>query len=211
MKTKVLIVIGIIVIIIVCALAYMGRKTDVKTDKSLAGLPEELQEVMYLGSLAPNSHNIQSWKIRLYTKEQKLRICIDPDRKLSVVDPNNRETYISLGCYAQTLMYAFRAYGYSCDYSFDRERKEVTLCYQKTGNSIDEALIENIKKRHTDKAPFEKSNEIFGEEIKKYMDEAGNIYYYENDGAKRDMIKDATLSAYIKQAGDEYAAAELSK
>ena len=48
------------------SLIIIGRKSNVNTNKKINGLNEELSEIMYLGSLAPSSHNIQCWLIELY-------------------------------------------------------------------------------------------------------------------------------------------------
>ena len=83
----------VVVVIILIVLFLLGKRVDVRTNKHVAELDEELQEILYLGSLAPNSHNIQSWKIEIYPGENYLTICLDESRRLKVVNPKDRELY----------------------------------------------------------------------------------------------------------------------
>lgn len=191
------------------ALMFFGRKVDVATDRKVDGLSEELQDIFYLAALAPSSHNIQSWSVDVFQDENRIAIQIDPSRHLSVVDPANREMYISLGCYTETLIQAFKAYSYDTDVTYDTVDKTMFIYYEKTSDLIDDDLIEKITTRHTDKSPFEKD---------KYIDDAyldvaiGNksISFYGIDSDEFEVIKVFTQEAYNKQAYDASAAKELS-
>ena len=129
MKIKIISTIISIVVILIAVLLYMGRKVDVKTKKTVTNLSDELQEIFYLGSLAPNSHNIQSWEVVVFPEEEYVVISADPNNTLKVIDPKSRENFISLGCYAKTLMKSFEAHGYNTDYSFDEMNKEINIKY----------------------------------------------------------------------------------
>lgn len=93
----------------------IGKKATIQTDIHLKGVPSDIEEALYYGSFAANSHNTQSWKVALKPKQGQLTISLDKKRSLDVVDPKNRELYISLGCYSQSLKMAFEAYGYKVD------------------------------------------------------------------------------------------------
>ena len=50
--------------------------------------------------LAPSAHNRQPWALRLVGEDAALLFC-DPDRRLPVTDPFDRQILISLGCFAE--------------------------------------------------------------------------------------------------------------
>lgn len=200
----------VVVVIILIVLFLLGKRVDVRTNKHVAELDEELQEILYLGSLAPNSHNIQSWKIEIYPGENYLTICLDESRRLKVVDPKDRELYISLGCYVETLIKGFSAYGYETKYEICQDENYVRLEYSKTSGVIDKELISIITKRHTDKRAFDRSVGISEKEYS-YIDENNRgIYFFSVGDNKFDLIKSETLEAYTEQAYNKEVAAELS-
>ncbi len=209
MKIKIMILVVTIVFALIAVLLICGRKIDVHTEKSVGGLSEELQDILYLGSLAPNSHNIQSWIIEVYPKEETIKIKIDPDRTLNIIDPVLRENYISLGCYTMTLMNSFKAYGYGTTQSYNEESKEISLKFHKTTGETDQDLIDLILKRHTDKRAFNPA-ELTPETFNNAYPVSDSIHYYSSDSPEFAAIKNATLNAYIAQAGDPRAAKELS-
>ena len=108
-----LIAIAIIILGGAITLYLIGKPAKVNTDKKLNGVSDELCSVLYYASLAANSHNIQSWTVKLDVREQRIMISIDAERTLEIVDPEYREIYISLGCYIEALAFAFDAYGYN--------------------------------------------------------------------------------------------------
>ena len=60
---------------------------------------------------APSGHNTQPW---LFTVgSDHITISPDPGRRLPVVDPDDRELFISLGCAAENLRIAANHYGYA--------------------------------------------------------------------------------------------------
>ena len=59
---------------------------------------------------APSGHNTQPWIFRI--SEMEIDICPDYNRALPVVDPDNRELFVSLGCAAENLCIAASHKGY---------------------------------------------------------------------------------------------------
>ena len=210
MKFKLLIIVVAVVLILVSALLFQGRRINVHTDRSVEGLSEELQDILYLGSLAPNSHNIQSWIIEIYLEQEVIRIKTDPDRTLNIIDPAHRENYISLGCYVMTLMKSFEAYGYETGWTYDEVCKEISLDYHKTDETHDTDLFDLILKRHTDKRAFT-DTELSLEAFNSVCSASDSLNYYSSASSEFELIKESTLNAYIDQAGNPDAAAELSE
>lgn len=71
----------------------------------------QMQELVRYATLAANGHNTQPWKFAI--KEYSIEIHPDYDRCLSIVDPDNREFWISLGCALENLLITARGIGYA--------------------------------------------------------------------------------------------------
>ena len=74
------------------------------------------RELVRYATLAANGHNTQPWKFAL--RENAIEIHPDPARRLSVVDPADREQWISLGCALENLTVAARAAGYAPEVTY---------------------------------------------------------------------------------------------
>jgi len=79
-------------------------------DKSASGSAQMLELVRY-ATLAASSHNSQPWKFAV--GGDSIEIHPDRARALSVVDPTDRELWISLGAALENLAIAARAAGYT--------------------------------------------------------------------------------------------------
>jgi hypothetical protein len=71
----------------------------------------QMQELVRYATLAANGHNTQAWKFAI--KENSIEIHPDYTRRLPVVDPDDRELWISLGCALENLLVAARSAGYA--------------------------------------------------------------------------------------------------
>lgn len=215
MTKRILLTIIILIIITVmlfaaCLILWFGRKVTVTIDKDVEGLSAELQEIFCLASLAPNSHNIQSRMVTVYPKDGLIEIRTDENRRLPVVDPKDRELFISLGCYAETLLQALNAYGYDTECSYDTDGHKCVITYKKNDSQTDTERISLIKKRHTDKRPYISGRSINGDALKNSTDENSNIRFYDMTDDGFEKIGSATMEAYEKQAYDKNASEELS-
>lgn len=76
----------------------------------------QMRELVRYAVLAANGHNTQPWKFTL--KEDVIEIHPDYTRRLPVVDPQDRELWISLGCALENLLVAARATGYAPEVSY---------------------------------------------------------------------------------------------
>jgi hypothetical protein len=73
--------------------------------------PAQLRELVRNATLAASGHNLQPWKFAL--RESSIEIHPDYTLRLSVVDPNDRELWISLGCALENLLISAKAAGYA--------------------------------------------------------------------------------------------------
>jgi hypothetical protein len=70
-----------------------------------------MRELVRFATLAANGHNTQPWKFAL--KADTVEIHPDLSRRLLVVDPHDRELWMSLGCALENMVLAARAAGYA--------------------------------------------------------------------------------------------------
>jgi hypothetical protein len=76
----------------------------------------QMRELIRYATLAANGHNTQPWKFAI----RKTAIEIHPDhtRRLPVVDPDDRELWICLGCALENLLVAARAAGFAPEVTY---------------------------------------------------------------------------------------------
>lgn len=80
---------------------------------SEAALSDEavlLKEIVRYATLAPSGHNTQCWRFRL--ENRSIAILPDLSRRTPVVDPDDHHLYVSLGCAAENLVLAAKAFGF---------------------------------------------------------------------------------------------------
>ncbi len=74
-------------------------------------MSQQMLELVRYATLAANGHNTQPWKFAV--RQDAIEIYPDYSRRLPVVDPHDRELWISLGCALENLLVAARATGCS--------------------------------------------------------------------------------------------------
>ncbi|RRQ22634.1 Acg family FMN-binding oxidoreductase [Thiohalobacter thiocyanaticus] len=70
----------------------------------------QVKEIIRYATLAPSGHNTQCWRFRL--QNRSLAILPDMSRRTPVVDPDDHHLFVSLGCAAENLIQAGRAFGF---------------------------------------------------------------------------------------------------
>lgn len=210
-----LIIVAIIILGGVITLYLFGKPAKVNTDTKLNGVSEELCSVLYYASFAANSHNTQAWRAELDTQKQRLVIFLDEERKLEVVDPECRELFISIGCYIESLTFAFDAYGYDTLVEYDDFQNShsaiAAISYCKRENAeMDSRQIETIKRRHTDKRSYN-TNEINAEIIMQLLKDVDGIYCYEKGSEEFEYLKNGTMESISKQSVDSSYREELNQ
>lgn len=81
-------------------------------DAASAGVAQKRELIRY-ATLAANGHNTQPWKFAI--SDSAIEIHPDFSRRLPVVDPNDRELWMSLGCALENLLIAAHASGYATE------------------------------------------------------------------------------------------------
>lgn len=115
-------------------------------------MPQHMTEIVRYATLAANGHNTQPWKFAL--RQDGIEIHPDFSRQLPVVDPDNRELWISLGCALENLVLAARAAGYAPEvvypYADDVIRVQLTPYTPQTS-----PLFEAIPRRQSTRSVYD--------------------------------------------------------
>lgn len=116
---------------------------------------QPLLELVRLATLAPSGHNTQPWKFAI--KEKAIRIFPDVTRRLPVVDPDEREMYISLGAALENLVIAVRAAGYECEViNFPAGEPEcLKVVLGRLGNGISDPYYDALTQRQCTRSEYE--------------------------------------------------------
>jgi hypothetical protein len=96
-------------------LDYETRAGEVWNRTDLDSTPA-LHKLVRAATLAANGHNTQPWKFAL--QPEGIEIRPDLSRRLAVVDPENRELWMSLGCALENLLVAAHASGYATQVTY---------------------------------------------------------------------------------------------
>lgn len=146
-------------------------------------------EIVRLATKAPSGHNTQPW--RFHISDNEITILPNYEVALPVVDPDNRELFISIGCAIENLFIASNHLGY---------KAQVTSCCPEgiTASLIREADIEDnplfvqIEKRQTNRGIYNGehiSEETLGQ-IRSFHKEAQvQFYIFEKESATAQTIK----------------------
>lgn len=92
-----------------------AEKIRMPLEKS-SSVPTQMRGLVRYATLAASGHNTQPWKFAIQT--DAIEIHPDYSRRLPVVDPGDRELWISLGCSLENLLHAARAAGYAPDVTY---------------------------------------------------------------------------------------------
>jgi hypothetical protein len=187
-------------------------RSDLKQIDNNKTLKPDEREILFLASLAPSGHNTQPWFVR-YLAPYHWIIGNDRSKWLPAVDPNQRETMLSIGAFLQNLEYAANSFGYGCDWKLlattnqnDRVM-EVKLVKEKLTNTFD---LTKIKSRRTVRSNF-LSDVLKKEDIEYLIDsEPEFIHYVPNTSKQSKFIDEQTIVANRLQAYRDPAQQELA-
>ena len=76
-----------------------------------AALDAGMAQILYFASLAPSGHNMQPWRVRRI-EPYVYAIGMDKSRRLPAVDPDDRETLLSIGAFVENLCCAASSLGF---------------------------------------------------------------------------------------------------
>ncbi len=119
---------------------------------------EQVDFLLRYAVLAPSSHNTQPWMFRI--RPDGVEVMADYSRRLTLVDPDDRELLMSVGAAIMNLRVAAAWFGFETTVTYE-SRPEQTLpvafvAIRETCAPDEElrSLFPAIRKRHTSRQPF---------------------------------------------------------
>ena len=103
-------------------------------------------QIASYASKAPSGHNTQPWKFHI--TDSTITVLPNLDVALPVVDRNNRELFISLGCAVENLCIAASYFGYTT-HIIECSIEAIVLELTKNDLTIEDSLFHQIEKRQT--------------------------------------------------------------
>ncbi|MFN0067954.1 MAG: nitroreductase, partial [Limisphaerales bacterium] len=187
-------------------------RADLKPDDDLDLLQPDEKQILLLASLAPSGHNTQPWFVQ-YLEPYRWTIGNDRRKWLPAVDPEQRETLLSLGAFLQNLELAAGSFGYACRWTLlatinqDERVMEVQLVKAGSGNL---ASIESMKNRRTLRSGFSR-DALRKEDVAHLVaGESEFIHYLPATGKAAGFINEQTVEANRLQAYRDPAQQELA-
>lgn len=112
----------------------------------------EMRELVRYATLAANGHNTQPWKFAIRTDSIEIRP--DYSRRLPVVDPNDRELWISLGCALENLLVTARSIGYAPEVTYPSSMDFIQIRLAKDTSQVS-PLYDAIPRRQNTRSEFD--------------------------------------------------------
>lgn len=177
----------------------------------LPGLSEDEAKILHLASLAPSGHNAQPWRITIKAPQHWI-IGTDKTRWLPAVDPENRETMLSIGAFMENLSVAAEMLGYQAEFEivgkdeFSSEIAAVRLLKGKQAD-VSEKNLQNRRtlRKNLLKEPLKK------EDINHLIaSKRDSIFYYPQHSKEGVYISEAVLAANKVQVYRDDVQAELA-
>ena len=130
------------------------RRTRILTKMALriSDIRPDFIYMMEQAVKAPSGHNTQPWLFRV--QKDRIQILPDMSKSLPVVDPDNRELFISLGCATENLCIAAEAKGYAPLPVFSGSGEITVLLSEASMIKETSGLIEEISVRQTNRGIY---------------------------------------------------------
>lgn len=161
-------------------------------------------QIASYASKAPSGHNTQPWKFHI--TDDTITIVPNLEVALPVVDGNNRELFISLGCAVENLCIAASYFGYTT-HIIECSIKAIIIELRKNDLTIEDSLFHQIEKRQTNRNIYN-GNKISDEilqQLQSIPKENGVQFYFTKIGTP---FAD-TITEYIMK-GNEIQMADIA-
>ncbi len=135
-----------------------GPATTATPAAALGLTVAQTDQLLATAGRAPSLHNTQPWAFRV--RPGVLELHTDPDRRLPVADPHDRELRIACGAALFTLRLALAGYGVRPLVTVlpDRARPGLIAEIRRGGRADatpeQRRLLQAVPRRHTDRSPF---------------------------------------------------------
>lgn len=160
---------------------------------------------------APSGHNTQPWLFRV--NDDKIQILPNYDKSLPIVDPDNRELFISLGCAIENLLIAASQRGYDTDLSISEEGT-TTIHLKKDPMAKPDTLFDQIAIRQTNRSVYD--GRIISSDTIRLLESifetsAINAYFYKNGTSEFNSIRDYVIMGNMLQMQNKAFTDELKR
>jgi len=176
-------------------------------------LNEEENFILHYASMAPSGHNAQPWLI-YKNKSKNWFLAVDSKRVLEAVDPDRRETLLSLGCFVENLSIAASCKGYAANIKFDSATDsndivaEIILSKQIVKGS-DKEILSLLSKRRTIRTGH-LNRKVSTFSMDKTEIESENIFFYDSHSQQGKKISELTFESNQLQISRLEAQKELA-
>ena len=171
--------------------------------------PADFEFLVSKATKAPSGHNTQPWRFR--RDGSVVEIHPDFDRKLPVVDPDNRELFVSLGCAAENLCLAAQTKGYKSTISIG-DTGVITISLTEDAGIKPSPLFEQIDARQINRSIYT-GEEIAPDALKKLQSVSNekdvSVHYYAHQTEQFNDIEQCVFQGNVRQMQNEAFKAEL--
>jgi hypothetical protein len=175
------------------SLIYLMSAAEENRDQ----MNNDFMEIISYAAKAPSGHNTQPWRFSLTGNT----ISIKPNFEvaLPVVDGDNREFYISLGCATENLLIASAHFGYEV-HIVQCDTVEIKVELTKGKQVVKDTLFHQIERRQTNRSVYS-GKKIDNEQIEKLqsVSQSDNLKMY---CAEIDSPLADTLTQYIARGNE---------
>jgi hypothetical protein len=112
-----------------------------------------MKEIVRYATLAPSGHNTQPWRFRI--DKHSVKILPDLSRRTPVVDPDDHHLFVSLGCAAENLLQAAKAFGVMGRAEFSADLDGVITVAVERSKAEESALFKAIPDRQCTRTDFD--------------------------------------------------------
>lgn len=161
---------------------------------------------------APSGHNTQPWTFRI--KETGIDVLPDFTKTLPVVDPDNRELFVSLGCATENFCVAAAHKGYETMVSI-AENGTIHIELTKQDSDTPSPLFPHISVRQTNRSVYDGNtipvNDIVALGEKSDMEPCVGVHFFKNGTREFDAISEMVCEGNSIQMRDKKFKEELQQ
>lgn len=179
--------------------------------KGVAGLNADAVDILHHAAMAPSGHNSQPWAVTV-NAPLDWTIGLDPARRLPVVDPDGRESLLSIGAFVENLVLAAGVRGYEADMEIpaggqaDADILRVRL--QK--GPVRAYPLKRLALRRTVKHGHRPA-ELRAETVRALTEPLnGRVFYFPRSSSHARCIAEGTAAAFAEQTRRDAAQKELA-
>ena len=178
------------------------------------GAIAKLHKIIAYGALAPSTQNAQMWKVK-FLSDHVLLVMLDRNHALPRVDPENRESLISIGAFIENMVEAASAFGFQVSVQVLAQNAAATDIARldftpSTNDSIDaDRILGNIANRHTLRIPYYRKA-LLDTDYTSLLTANHNCRYFPLGSREGQYLRTAVIDATRQQVFNDQKQQELA-